>query len=921
MPGNEVRGSEMRGAGSRGGATLDLRAAQSPAYRERGVGRYALGLTRALVAGHPGLVSRIRVDADLAPVDGLGDLGGSGLLSTATVSRDGTDRGGTYHLMAPFDLDVPLTDLWPRAVSARRMHLVVTIYDLIPEIMADVYLSDPGRRRRYRARRELVRAADAVVTLSASSAADVVHLLGLPPARVHVVGAACADAFAPPVSRRAAAAAARTAIAGLGLRWIAYNGAVEARKNMERLIEAYARLPPALRDGWQLVLVCALDPLQRNHYEIRARQLGIEGRLVLTGFLPDDRLALLYQGADLVAFPSLYEGYGLPVSEALACGARVVASATSALSELVAPGATFDPLDTAGISAALARALSDDGLRRRLDAWAARPQSTWADVADRVAAVHHQLMARQPPGERLGDGQLQPSHLQNDQPPGERLGDAPLQPSHLQDDQPPGERLPEQRLPDDRLPGQQPPDDRVPDRRPSDDQLPDQRLRDRQRPAHPPARPPRRSAGRPGPGRRRLGPATPLAPDFRPPGAGWPRHPRVAMVTPWPPQRTGVADYSAHLVAALAGRADVDLFVDGDFPGDRGLPGTSLGMAPPTLPRVAPVRGGYDAVVLTLGNSEFHSGALRLLRTGGLRPLVLAHDVRLTGLYRHSEARGAVPEGFGGALAAMYPDLGDPALGEVADGCVPADVAERHGLLMAREAIARSGCFLTTSDDAAALARLDAAPGDAGRVGVWPFAYPEVVRRAAADEDEGLVASFGLVDPAKQPDLLVKAMAELAPGRPSARMVFVGPAGAEEQRRLRRLAGELGVDDRVAFTGYTSADAYEEWLRRASVAVQLRRTSNGETSAAVADCLTHAVATVVTDMGPQRGLPSSVAKVARDADGATLAATVGRLLDHRAARHRMGLEAQAWVASRGFPQAADHLVALIAGLDAGAGRR
>jgi glycosyltransferase involved in cell wall biosynthesis len=189
-------------------------------------------------------------------------------------------------------------------------------------------------------------------------------------------------------------AAARRAIPRLGPRWIAYNGAVEPRKNMERLIEAYAQLPAAVREDWQLVLVCALDPLQRNHYEVRARQLGIADRLLLAGFLSDEHLALVYQGADLVAFPSLYEGYGLPVAEALACGAPVVASGTSALGELVAPGATFDPGDTADISRALAQALVDEAHHGHLMAWAARRPPSWADVADRVATVYRDLLAR-----------------------------------------------------------------------------------------------------------------------------------------------------------------------------------------------------------------------------------------------------------------------------------------------------------------------------------------------------------------------------------------------------------------------------------------------------------------------------------------------------------------------------------------------
>ncbi|MGH9077773.1 MAG: glycosyltransferase family 4 protein, partial [Acidimicrobiales bacterium] len=370
------------------GVMVDLRAAQLPGYRDRGVGRWAVSLTRALVDEAPGLVRGIRVDPDLAPAPRLGGLATSGLLTPAAPGGDAGDEGGVLHLMAPYDLGTPVAGLWPPAASARRMRLVVTVYDLIPEVMAGVYLGDPGRRRRYRARHALVRAADAVVTLSEGSATDLVERLGLSPRRVHVVGAACDAAFAPPASRREARAEARRLVAGLGPAWIVYNGAVEARKNMERLVEAYATLPPGLRRRVQLVLACALAPLERNHYEVRARQLGIAGRLVLPGFLADRALALLYQGAELVACPSLYEGYGFPVAEALACGAPVVASDRPALAELVAPGATFDPLEPASIASALARGLGDQAQRAGLLAWAARARPTWAEVAGRVADLH-----------------------------------------------------------------------------------------------------------------------------------------------------------------------------------------------------------------------------------------------------------------------------------------------------------------------------------------------------------------------------------------------------------------------------------------------------------------------------------------------------------------------------------------------------
>jgi hypothetical protein len=121
----------------------------------------------------------------------------------------------------------------------------------------------------------------------------------------------------------------------------------------------------------------------------------------------------------------------------------------------------------------------------------------------------------------------------------------------------------------------------------------------------------------------------------------------------------------------------------------------------------------------------------------------------------------------------------------------------------------------------------------------------------------------------------------------------------------------LGVAGAVTFTGTVDDDEYESWLTRASVAVQLRATTNGETSAAVGDSLTHGVATVVTDIGPAHELPEFVDKVPVDATPEQLADTLDRLLhdpEERASRVAEGL---AYVTARGFDQAARQLLQLL----------
>src|SRR6185503_7347152 len=119
-----------------------------------------------------------------------------------------------------------------------------------------------------------------------------------------------------------------------------------------------------------------------------------------------------------------------------------------------------------------------------------------------------------------------------------------------------------------------------------------------------------------------------------------PRSRRVAFVTPLPPQRSGVADYSHRLLEHLVRERDVDVFVDEHADGRNPEPEAPEGaevFRVDDLDAVEGLRGGYDAVVYSIGNSEFHSGALAALRR---RPgIVLAHDVRLPELYLHAAHR------------------------------------------------------------------------------------------------------------------------------------------------------------------------------------------------------------------------------------------------------------------------------------------
>ena len=772
--------------------TIDLQAAQSPHYRGRGIARYATDFTESIVDSRPDIVSQVLLNPRFPAIERLGRLVGR---VPVRHRPEWTHSGGIFHVLSPFELDIPVQEIWPREASRHGAQLVVTLYDLIPEIFPDIYLRDAGLRRRYRVRRELVRSADHVLAISESCAADAIRVLGIPENRVTCVGAATSMSFRPARDRGAAAARAQEAIPGLLGRYVVYNGAVEPRKNMDALVEAFARTGEEIRSKWQLVLVCRLRPSERNHFEVRARELGIEGRLILTGFVPDQTLELLYQGCDLMVFPSLYEGFGLPIAEALACGAPVLASGTSSMPELVAPGATFDPEDVEDMARAITRGLTDATWRSELLNWALKPQPTWSDVTSKTVEVYERLLAA--PGE---------------------------------------------------------------------------------------------------------------------PRARWRPRPRVALVTPWPPQRTGVADYSRRLASAMSRHFDVEVFVDGDDP-PTGGDDPAL-RAPARFEQQDLAIGGYDAVILTLGNSEFHAGALKLLREHPGRFYVLAHDVRLANLYVHGLSRGAVPEGFEAVARSTYPTIPPEAHFE---GNL-LDLADGAGLYFAREVVSLACRVWATSEFAADVARLDVDPGMASRVQVWPYAYPDAVEGDASLLEEGLVCTFGVVHQLKMPDLLIRAVHHLTSQRVEVRLAFVGPVSDLLRRELEALAAGLGIAERVTITGDIPDRDYEAWLQRAAVAVQLRRRSNGETSGAVADCLAHGIPTLVSDLGPQGELPDFVGKVPVAAEPHELAGSIGVLLDG-GDRSEIAGRSLEFVRSNGFDRAARQLWDLVPELRAWQARR
>ena len=368
------------------GVIFDLVAVQSPSYRGRGIARYSFELARVMARRYPELVTAMVVHPELEEAPELAELD-----RWVTTSPD-WDAAGVLHLSSVMEPEVPVRTFWPAQATRHRLLTAVTLYDVIPDLFPGWYLQDPGLRRRWRCCREVVRAADLVFTISESTAEDAVALLGIPENRVSVIGTGTPPVFRPPSSRHEALQVALQGVEGLEPGFILYNGAFDPRKNIDRLVQGYAALPAEVVGAHQLVIACAAPALTRNHYLVMARDLGVDGRVLITGFVPEEVLVALDQTADLCVFPSLYEGYGMPVIEALACGTPAIAGDNSSLRELLPREARFRPEDPLAIAEAITRALCDEGHRARLLEIAGRRPPSWDEVADRAAPAFEDLL-------------------------------------------------------------------------------------------------------------------------------------------------------------------------------------------------------------------------------------------------------------------------------------------------------------------------------------------------------------------------------------------------------------------------------------------------------------------------------------------------------------------------------------------------
>jgi glycosyltransferase involved in cell wall biosynthesis len=239
-----------------------------------------------------------------------------------------------------------------------------------------------------------LRHAARVIAISEHSRQEIMRRYRLPANRVAVTYLAAAEQFRP-VTDRAALARVRARY-GLAECYVLALGNLQPRKNLVRLVDAYVQLRGQGHCADVQLVLGGQAQWRESELYVRVRQSGFTSSICFPGYVDDADLPALYSGALAFVYPSLYEGFGLPPLEAMACGTPVICSNAASLPEVVGDAAlTCDPRDTESLAAALAQMIAQAALREELRARGLRraAQFSWRRCAEETLAVYRATLA------------------------------------------------------------------------------------------------------------------------------------------------------------------------------------------------------------------------------------------------------------------------------------------------------------------------------------------------------------------------------------------------------------------------------------------------------------------------------------------------------------------------------------------------
>lgn len=680
-------------------------------------------------------------------------------------------------------------------VPPRRLYkCAVILFDLIPYIHKDIYLSNPIVAQWYLEKIENLKRADALLAISSSSSQEGVQYLNIPEERIFNISTACSDLFKPFLVNREQFEYLDGKY-GIRRQFLMYTGGIDHRKNIDILIQAYSRLESGIREKHQLVIVCSVQEESKNNLRNHARNFGLsDEELVITGYVTDEDLLLLYNACKLFIFPSWHEGFGLPVLEAMQCGKPVLASNLSSLPEVLGcDAASFDPYNVDDITSKISEYIEDQS---KLDSLAAHgleraKKFSWNDCGLKAAEAIKTIL----PIDKAGVYDL--------------VGGAYTQKKRL----------------------------------------------------------------------------------------------KLAFVSPFPPERSGISDYSTELLKVLCIHYDIELISLLEETSDHWL---NRQFQIRSLEYFKSDALNFDRILYHFGNSHFHAHMYELMRE--FPGVMVLHDFFLSGFVSFQEISSKIPHYWTRQL------LDSHGFGAVVDRFRSANISDViYKYPVNLDTVRNSLGVIVHSQHAKELAENWYGYQNACSWNVVPLLKTvgenfrnDLVRESLGlNADDYLICCFGIISPTKINDLILDGYLQSKTAKlRNAVLVFVGfnPPGEYGEKLDKKIKANNNIS-RIIITGWTEAEEYVSYLSQADCAIQFRTNSRGETSATVLDALKFGIPTITNAHGSLAELdPSTVVQLMENPSVQDVADAIDLLAANPALRQKLSNQAHAYIKSEHFPE-------------------
>lgn len=743
---------------------FDLQAIQTPASRNRGVGRYSHALFKTFFANETSASIYALITQDLASPD-ISFINPANILQLPTLPNWDTQRdflGGEFdslssiayssiaqnikpdlihisHAFEDFQDRIPLPDL---TLKSPGQIISATLYDLIPLKFQKHYFKNDEFKRWYLARTAWLQQADLLLAISESTRQDAIELLGIEPSRIVTIHGGVEQHFKPLMNIEKLKAQLKQRYP-LTERMVLYTGGDEYRKNLSGAIQAFARVPRTARKDTTLCIVCSISNLNKKAYLKEALSAGLtEKDIHFTGFISEEDLVAFYNVCDVFLFTSRYEGFGLPVLEAMRCGAPVIGGNHSSIREIIhREDALFNADSTDSIAVLLNKVLTDENFRNTLKAHSLEraKQYSWEKTAELTrSAFKEALLSKQQAGIQAA--------------------------------------------------------------------------------LH-----------------------------------GWLPKKRLAMLTPLPPCKSGIADYNARFLPYLAKHFEIDLYVEGYQVSDISLTSAFHIFDVKDFEKVAT---SYDAILYEMGNSDFHAHIVPLLmRFPGIVGL---HDAYLSGLFFYMDSHLNTANYINELLTAHGPLARQyfapihftdqsfkesrshlPCTKKILDHAIGIISHSTFNLKLAKHYYPEG--WLAPYHTIPQMTVLHKKPSHKDLI--------DLRKRLGFEENNFIISTFGHISPTKCNQLLLDAFMQSSfPLDTPVYLVFVGSLDeSDEGNRVFYETFKKITADKVKITGYITEEDYQNYLHITDLAIQLRIHNRGGTPKGVLDCLSHQVPVIVNN--------------------------------------------------------------------------